>query len=813
MPQIPIYQPRVGLPGEAPMAQPNMRIREGNPLEGLGQIAQLGGEAFQIVQRQHDENSRVWAGNAASTAYVGAQQQFDDLKANAGPGAPDFVPKVKEQFDTYKDQMLKAAPDDKSKLYLSQHFDALWQHIGTQAVHFQAEAGVQNRVALYGGAVDNATKVVSQDPAQFDNMLNVLEQTRPTMGDAIRDKALHDHTVETLTTAAAAHTLATNPQALYDLTGKALNIAPPSAPAPKPEGTLATIDGVPITSTTQGWESEEAQMRAAMNPTATPVVDQGPAAPGAETPNVPDGQPLKTGVSFIDKASLHQILTWRQQAHTEIQRGMAVDRAGIEQRVKDFQSVVLAGKAPPPEMVPSLDEFTRAFGPLAAQKYDSEVKVYDTIGKAIRQLGTASFSERQQVIQGLEPQVGAGFDNAQRIQGAVIQANKLVEQQIAADPAAYALSNAPGVKTAATQFAAVMGNPNATPQDRSAAVNAYAQATIAEQERLGVSQFRADVRGADTAKYQPGPRLLTNEQANSIAQQFTTAPANAAQLMDGLQSQWGSYFPQVFQQLTRDNKLPPSAMVIPNMSDAFAKETLARFSEPGALKGLKEQMPPGSETEITTKLQQLNEPFYTSTAYQQGGPSTAAIVAEQQKTLAMAYVAQGKSVGDATKLAYQQTVGHAYSFQGTLRVPLKEQPDQIMGGTRVILNNLQTLDTTAPPSFRPGLTDTDRANAWRDAIRGGATWVANGDESGTNLYVRAKNEAGVDSLFAVRSSDGKPLSWSWSQLRNLYAQRPAEAASVDALQKALAKGDRATAEQIQRDQAASRLAQRNAPVN
>lgn len=512
-----------------------------------------------------------------------------------------------------------------------------------------------------------------------------------------------------------------------------------------------------------------------LNPRDPPPV---PVAPQDQI-DLADGKPLKTGVSWIDNASVDQLVLWRQKAHTEMQRTLAVDRTALASKVKDFQSMVLSGVAPPSASVPSPGEYARVYGPGSGHQFESEVADYQRTGDALRKLQTASAGDRAAIINGAAPVPGPDFDNRQRLQGALMQANALIEKQIVADPALYAAQNAPKVRDAWAAMQKVQGDSQASDVEKRSASITFAQTTMAEQERLGVNSIKGDVLGE--AGKNRGPRLLTNGQANDIAAQFSKKPADAAQLIDALQKQWGGYFPQVYGQLARDDKLPPAALVIPNMSDPYAKEQLARISDPKVQKELKDALPAGAEKDLTAKLQSLNEPFFTSLMYQEGGIQTHAIVSDQQKALASSYVAQGKSIGDAAKLAFQQTVGWQYSFDNTMRIPTKEVPEVVKAGTGMVLTRADMLDVAVPPSFRQGLKDADRKAAWVDAIRHGATFVTNGDETGLMLHVSAKTDAGQDALFAVRQSDGStPLSWSWSQLRDLGAA--ALKARTDALQ-------------------------------
>ncbi len=491
------------------------------------------------------------------------------------------------------------------------------------------------------------------------------------------------------------------------------------------------------------------------------------------------GKPGDASLPFLTSLSPIHALEFRNRALEAVQRGQATQRASLEAMTKDYQAMVLAGVVPPAGSMPTAAAYASAFGEAGAQRYESEVGMYSRLASGLAQLQGASYADRQAAIARFTPAPGAGFDEQQKIQGALIEANALMEKKIAADPAAYAAQSSPQVQRASAGMQAALTDPTITPAQRSAAVDAYALATTAEQQRLGISQIKGDALGEGGLPRQLQPRLLTNGQANALSAQFHSNSANAAQLMDGLQAQWGSHFGEVYAQLAQDEKLPPAALVIPNMSDPYAKETLARYSDPKLQKDMAENLPAGASKDISAQLQQLNEPFFNTLAFQQGGQRTFDTVLEQQRTLAGAYVMQGRSASDAARIAFQQTVGHQYVFADTLRIPKAEQPNLVQSGLGSLQMAPEKLGSTPPPSYRPGLAQKDRDAAWLDAIKSNASWVANADESGATLLVRGRTDTGADVRYPVPGPDGKtPLSWNWSQLRAIGMTNQAKARAI-----------------------------------
>jgi hypothetical protein len=817
MPEIPMYEQQTSAAGSV-----NVRA---NPDDFGAQVSQAGSnvavavkqlsEGMQardradaaVLKEQNERVARSWAGSAASQAMLDMTEELNTRKAAAPAGAPNFTPGVLDSFDTYSAKLIQSAPTDTAKQYLTDHMSQLRAHVGQQALEFQANAMRGQQVDNANQTMDNLAKVTAQDPTQYDASLAVIDaqvQTLPAdIGQKVRERA-----VATLSAAAADKVLATNPAALYKLTGRALNIPEP-ATAPATVAPPATGGGafaeaqaasaaaaddparIPVLRDEMNLSETTPASRAALGAEIdrisrlSPLTPQQPAAVAGPTPppisdhDLGDGKPLTTGVSFVDKASLPQLLEWRQQARTEMDRVGSAQRTVLDARAKDFQAMVLAGVTPPANSVPTFAEYSTAFGDQAPQRYAADVDTYVRLQGGLAQLQGASYADRQAALARYTPTPGAGFEEQQRIQGSLAQANALIEKRIVTDPAAYALQTAPKVQQAYAMMQVALADKNMPAAQREAAIDAYALVSTSEQERVGVRSIKGDVLGEGGAARQLAPRLLTNGEANSIAQQFHTTGANAAQLMDSLQQQWGAHFPQVFEQLAQDNKLPPAAMVIPNMSDPYAKETLARYSDPKLQKQMIENLPAGSMKDINTSLQQANEPFFTSLAFQQGGQRTYDTVLEQQRVLAGSYVMQGRSASDAARIAYEQTVGHQYVFADSLRIPKSEQPDLVQSGLGTLQMAPEALHASPPPSYRPGLTPKDRNVAWLDAIKSNATWVANGDESGATLVVRGRTDTGADVRYPVPGPDGKtPLSWSWAQLRAIGMDRHAKARAL-----------------------------------
>lgn len=523
---------------------------------------------------------------------------------------------------------------------------------------------------------------------------------------------------------------------------------------------------------------------------------------GSMAANGDKSGPLSTFFAHLDPQHALEI---RNQAVADLQRQQSSLRLDLEGRVKDFQAMVLAGVAPPPNTVPPPIEYARAFGPEAERRYQNDVVQYQRLGDGLRQLQGASYADRQAIIARYTPQPGAGFDQQQRMQDTLLKANQLMEKAIASDPASYAVQNSQQVRDAATAMNAVLGSATASADDRRAAVERYAQAALAEQQRLGITAIRSDEKGADGTPKSLGPRLLTNAQANAIAAQFGNQQqggGTAATIIQGLEQQWGRYWPQVYQQLATDNKLPAAALVIPNMANDGSRDRLAMASQ---LKDdeLRKLVASSDPKDIEAKLQSQFAKAAPSFLAQGGnGNHTVALVQDQAYKLALMYRAQGKSVSDAVSQAYTETMGWKYTFGDTYRVPKEQNPEAVQSGMSEVMKVIDKWPLQVFGDAGLPLTDEQRRQQTLDVLRTHSMFVTNGDESGVRLMVKGKD----GTAYQVRDQNGNPLNFTWEQLRTMD-QSARDRSSDTQLQDALAKGDKARVDQIERDRAMARRRQ------
>ncbi|MFP5340934.1 MAG: hypothetical protein ACLGIW_21065, partial [Gammaproteobacteria bacterium] len=251
-------------------------------------------------------------------------------------------------------------------------------------------------------------------------------------------------------------------------------------------------------------------------------------------------QTAQEGMTAEDQVQISRLIDREiKSREIEARQMQAIARAELSARVSDAQSAYLSGFDF--ENAPSASDFAASYGAEeGAERYAQFVKTQD-IGTAIRQVAMASPEERAQLVEQFRPAKDGvaedGFAVDAKLYGTLLNSASRLGEELQNDPATYVVNRSPLLMKAAEE--ASTGDP--------AAVEAYATAMIAEQQRLGA----------------PAPKLLTERQAAGIAASFENTQdggSNAAQLIEQLQQQWGKHWPTVYKQL--QDKLPGAALVI-----------------------------------------------------------------------------------------------------------------------------------------------------------------------------------------------------------------------------------------------------------
>lgn len=422
-----------------------------------------------------------------------------------------------------------------------------------------------------------------------------------------------------------------------------------------------------------------------------------------------------------------------RQRQIEARQMQAINRMELSSRVQDAQSAWSQGLEF--DNVPSRADFIAAYGPKDADKrYESEVAKPQALAPAIREFATASPEERQEILTKFQPGKGGiateGFkEDSQLYQHLTGVAVGLLKQQ-QTDPAGYATKYSPIVRQA---FAAAQEE--GTPE----AYQAYATATIAEQQRLGVIQ----------------PQLLPKQAADQFVANFNQqiqGGENAAVLIEQEAQKWGKDFPAVLQQV--GNKLPPEAQVI---ATGLPKDVAERMASVAIIpdKDLDVSLEKGRKDEINQSVQEALGPFAESLQGQSGGNALYANMYRAAVKTAKSYVINGESPKDAARRVADAMVNDKYDFFGTYRVPKTMDTNAVSRGAERALQTISPDELMPLPGFE-GVTDEENAKQLIDALKSGGQWVPTNDESGLALTLNG---------YQLLGKDGKPIIRTWDDLQ------------------------------------------------
>lgn len=772
MATIPLYQRRIspsagGITPQISGADP-MAGALGNVARTLDQIGQdqerQAKEAERIAKAKEREDAAAWTANAMSAAHVQWIDRSRSAMDEAAPGAPDFSAQMLKEYDNYTAEQLKQAPNDTAKQYMGERLSSLRTNLYGRWVNFQAEAGVQERNRVWGQTSKNIEAVAARDPEQAKIM---LAEAQATLRDSQHKEwaaATFDKIQAPTIVAAVQGMVERNPAGALKLLDQYFGIAEtkrtPANVTPEEEAKLRaqlgdTYDEVMArpagdSSRLGILQAELASASEADKPALrreiARVMKSDPQALAALQPEkAPElleaGAPEKTGNFFIDKLDPQVAWTMRNRAQTEMGRSSGVQRELLGHRVQNTQAMAANGVVDPNP--PSAEEFVAMFGPeVGGIRYQEQVAEPLKMASAIKMVQSASPEQRAAIVAATTPAEGAPNYAAQSAANRhILAAIATVNKQLDDDPSGYVLRTSPRVSAARVQADKAGWTPEATA--------AYATETIAEQTRMGVQR----------------PNILTASASDAITTAFNdpqTGGKQAAKLVSQLEAQWGRHWPQVYGQLARSGKMPASALVIPNMKDMGARERLASVS---GMKSdeLKAMIPAGEGKDIKEALQREFEPAArTMMAQGVGGYAAVSNVMEQAEKLAYLYRSGGKSLKDATRQAYDETIGWRYEFGATYRIPNEQQPELVRNGAALALRDIGRTELF---TSRNAIGVQNREAQTADAIRTNAFWVTNEDETGIVLKIKGADNS--DRI--VERKDGKPVEYKWQDLRRMAA--------------------------------------------
>jgi len=452
---------------------------------------------------------------------------------------------------------------------------------------------------------------------------------------------------------------------------------------------------------------------------------------------------LPTAPATFRGMDYEQQIAMQNLAETRIKQDGAVFRASVESQIRDEIAANKDGKvgADIPDAT-----LQAAFG-IEFPRIKNELIQSRQMVADISAMKTQSEAEIIGSLKSSEPVVGPGYaaqDERQRIRS---QAAQQVLKQRIDDPAGYATRNSAALKG---QLAAI-DDKSTQPADRPLMVQAYVRSNLAEQTRLGIAI----------------PVVLTPRQSDDIAMRAikATKPEDSANLIAGLESEYGEFFPKVFDQLVKENKISGELLIIPNIPTQSAREAvsrMARVKEADLTQGIESLDQKVVKDAVTESLARFVKTIAMPT--QQAAGTVNAYEGAMRK-LAYQFVQSGMSPSKAAEQANEMLLGQ-YKFEGTARYPKNADISKIQSGAGRALDNLGDIDV--PKDLTGARKGTESLIEWTDTVRSRGQWFTRPDDGGLELWAFGKN--GV--RYRV-TRGGKAVSYSWDDLATPQSRRSA----------------------------------------
>ncbi len=425
------------------------------------------------------------------------------------------------------------------------------------------------------------------------------------------------------------------------------------------------------------------------------------------------------------------------QARAEI----AQDAADLAK--SDLLSRQLAGKG---VTDPKAAEVIKAgLTPKQYERYQSAAARADTVFKTVGDMRSMTPAEMQATVEKAKPAGGevdfadrqAAYTEAQQMAASVMQARR-------ADPALAAREAFSSVRD---RWAFYESKPNKEH------LRDAIKATLAAQEAMGVS---ANQRA-------PMPHQMAIAIAGGIK---AAKPEIAAAELQKAASEFGSYWPQAFRQMSKhlDGNAKVAA-IIPDLKEAAlliegSRQPVEALRKANGVKT--------NDISDTVANDDRVRNLAVSLSQRAGGSGTAIQVAKSVEVLALSRMrAYGEDQNTATEHAIQKVVGDRYAFGSAgsrpFRVPRQAgDVDAIETGARGLQTTLK-LDDVDLPAAPAGLVTDEVRKSYVDAVRRNGYWVTDDNESGLILY----NERGVPV-----TRNGQPIRATWSELQRAEDKAP-----------------------------------------
>jgi soluble lytic murein transglycosylase len=414
--------------------------------------------------------------------------------------------------------------------------------------------------------------------------------------------------------------------------------------------------------------------------------------------------------TIVDYLPADKRLLLIEQAQNKLKEGKTQFRADVNTRYDNALADIRANGS---TNVVSEGEIRSAYAdqPLRAEALVKNLREEKTFYGARQAVKFTSPAEDELMLKTWAPQGENAAMTTPRYE-ALVRAVGEKRRALAEDPGGYVMKTSLQVQAAFTEA-----------QRDPAKMPAALELSDQTQAQLGVPSFDR--------------RYLGKDQAEAMVRQVSSLKGEKmADAMETMARQYGSYWPQVFRELS-EHKLPDNMSVLATVDSPVARQRVAEAltaenERKGALRQLAGQDAKGIDDDVASAM----EPFRQSMASAPNGTQIVDRYQDTTKLLAYKYASQGMKPSQAAKQAAADVILDKYEFGSygpmTVRAPKGRLADAERWA-RTTLNGLAPEELAVPPA-RPGetLTIQQREQAYAQAVKRGV-WVTNENDDGWML--------------------------------------------------------------------------------
>jgi len=458
--------------------------------------------------------------------------------------------------------------------------------------------------------------------------------------------------------------------------------------------------------------------------------------------------------------SIYSYIQPQQRAALEAKLGgmlhqkVASDLSDFKQRYEDtIAEARNTGSATTPL---AQEDFIRTYGAergaRAYQDYQGELQ----LGADVQRVANMKPEEQQQLYGSYEPQPGTpDYAKAVKRQAVLGTAIKASNDERDRDPGAFAVHYLPAARDAWGKLTAALSDPQVGDDDRRSAARDFANKTIMEQQRVGVSP---EAQSVVPKSYADGINGQLSTAANSEEPQARVGLIAKVQQEAAL---WGDAWPQVMRQIA-----PGAQPLVRAIAAGADPQAMTRLLSLGKDEKPAELLKQQSETkagDLTKAVDTAMAPFLATMVGRQRDRDFTGYY-NLATTLGALYVRDGMSATDAASKAFNDLVGNRYDFRDTYRIPKTSgvSADDVQAGAQAARGKLGDFNV-APAVDDIGLGENNRTDSLTKFGRDGK-WVTAPGNDGLNLVYGDKS---------VRVANGTPLKLTWAELAQIGHQRAA----------------------------------------